>query len=91
MLAQQQKQDWQAAHLQEDGGVLQNGAAFDESLARVSGSYILFCPCRAQQNDRLSFLCLPMLHIMTVSIGGMLVLLSGLNCHNLLASLQVAS
>ena len=35
MLAQQQKQDWQAAHLREDGGVLENGAAFDESLARV--------------------------------------------------------
>lgn len=35
MLAQQQKQRWQEAHLQDDGGVLENGVAFDESLAKV--------------------------------------------------------
>lgn len=35
MLAQQQKRDWQSAHLTSDGGVLENGVAFKESLARV--------------------------------------------------------
>ena len=43
MLAQQQKQDWQAAHLQEDGGILQNGTAFDESLARVRSQQSFTC------------------------------------------------
>ena len=35
MLAQQQKETWRSIHLQEDGAVLQNGVAFEESMARV--------------------------------------------------------
>ena len=35
MLAQQQKQQWEAAHLRADGSLLENGAAFTETLARV--------------------------------------------------------
>jgi len=38
MLAQQQKHTWEAGHLRGDGSVLQNGAAFEELLARVSGA-----------------------------------------------------
>ncbi len=43
MLAQQEKQNWQAVHLKEDGGVLENGAAFAETLARVRFCYLFIC------------------------------------------------